>query len=1208
MNPDSSQSFPPDPEVRLTSLLLGELSPPEAADVEDAIRKSPELAQLHARLARALALVREACHQPAAGSLAQPVLPHLSRERREALLGAFKTVRLGASASARRDWRSLVPLLAAASVTVLLSLAVFMPSFFGASMKAKRTAMEGENAEARPDQEMEVATAVDSLAVTAPAPPPPSSQPEVAQAADAFATTAHFAAGDEVRSRSLSLSASEPAAMPGQVGDKSSMMDVRKLMRYGLLPKGVRLEAPAAATGKQTPSFGTVQAPESGLRPEAPAAGTARAGAPVRKLNENSKERFAGGGHWALGRSMVTNVPVPQEAPAPADSSSLAGAWGAYSRGGRAGGLAGGGGMGGMGGGGFGGMKGDAAITREGVLDQPLPLTPALSASGREDVRRAGEGEWRRFTVAGQSQKQPSPSRELADRSTKGVAVADGAPTAGAQRRVHQQPAEPAAPAPAQLGQIVRDAAGKPETTSASLRGFSDDAELSGRTSTSEPGSTMTLSLLGAEVAKATEGRRSDQSSWFDSGGEEESKAGLKESTEAVKQNVDALARLKVGNRLSGLKKGVAEVAAAPAASSPVRGSLTAVNGPTVAADRAQDTPTSHEALGMVKTGVAARAEAVDRSEVREELRVPNGVAPATTTERGATILGDTPQVGKLFRQARGDGKRQDFYSWDFDGDVAGATVQKYEGKAEAATGKPADNFRLGFAAVPVVEAQVEQLLDEGVTLAESMTKLPVATPQTQAVQTAPKKDVVAGGAIVVGELDAAARPVVPPPVPQPEVETTESPFSTFSLNVSDVSFKLAASTLENGGTPEAGSIRAEEFINAFRYHDPAPAGGPIAFAWERARYPFAHNRDVVRFSVQTAAQGREGGRPLNLVLVVDSSGSMERADRVRIIREALTVLSGQLRAQDRISVVAFARTARLWVDGLPGSQAVELPDRVGELNPEGGTNLEDALRLGYETAYRHYLREGGNRVIVLTDGAANLGDVDPASLQGTVESNRARGVALDCFGIGWDGYNDELLETLSRCGDGRYGFVNSPEEAASGFADQLAGALQVAAADVKVQVEFNPARVKAWRQVGYARHQLTKEQFRDNTVDAAEIGAAESGNALYIIEVNPQGEGPIGALRVRYREPATGQYHELEWAVPHEGNARGLEQASPSLRLSAVSAAFAEWLASNPYAGDVNPDRLLVLLEGVPQAFQPDPRPAQLVTMIQQARGRVGR
>src|SRR6185503_836557 len=245
------------------------------------------------------------------------------------------------------------------------------------------------------------------------------------------------------------------------------------------------------------------------------------------------------------------------------------------------------------------------------------------------------------------------------------------------------------------------------------------------------------------------------------------------------------------------------------------------------------------------------------------------------------------------------------------------------------------------------------------------------------------------------------------------------------------------------------------------------------------------------------------------------------------IIREALRVLAGQLQPQDKLSVITFARTPRLVADGISGDKAGEVAEAVSGLTPQGGTNLEEAMNLAYQTALRHYLAGGINRVVMLTDGAANLGNVDPETLKQKVEAHRKQGIALDCFGIGWEGFNDDLLETLSRNGDGRYGFINTPEEAATEFAGQLAGALQVAASDVKVQVEFNPRRVTAYRQIGYAKHQLTQEQFRDNTVDAAEIAAQESGNALYVVEANPAGEGPLCTVRVRFRFAGTWEYRE---------------------------------------------------------------------------------
>jgi Mg-chelatase subunit ChlD len=438
----------------------------------------------------------------------------------------------------------------------------------------------------------------------------------------------------------------------------------------------------------------------------------------------------------------------------------------------------------------------------------------------------------------------------------------------------------------------------------------------------------------------------------------------------------------------------------------------------------------------------------------------------------------------------------------------------------------------------------------------------------------------------------------------RPEQDAGDEAISTFSLNVSDVSFKLAQAALDQGQLPHPESIRSEQFLNAFDFRDPAPySGQAIGFNWEVARHPFAHHRNVLRLALKTAATGRETGRPMSLTLLLDNSGSMERSDRREILRQALDVLSQTLSEQDKISVVSFARTARLWVDGVPGGSPGSVLEPVQKLVPQGGTNLEEALNVAYEVAQNHYLKDGVNRVILLTDGAANLGNVDPETLKQKVESERRRGVAFDCFGIGWDGLNDPMLESLSRNGDGRYAFLNDPAVAGHEFAGRLAGALNVAASDVKVQVEFNPGRVGNWRQIGYAKHQLTKEQFRDNTVDAAEIAASEAGNALYVIEPKESGTGPIGVVRVRFREPHTNQYHEKEWTVPYRSSIPETDESSPSMKLAMTSSLFAEWLNGNPHAGSISIGDLKRLLNGVPEIYGNDPRPQTLDRMLEQAR-----
>ena len=162
--------------------------------------------------------------------------------------------------------------------------------------------------------------------------------------------------------------------------------------------------------------------------------------------------------------------------------------------------------------------------------------------------------------------------------------------------------------------------------------------------------------------------------------------------------------------------------------------------------------------------------------------------------------------------------------------------------------------------------------------------------------------------------------------------------------------------------------------------------------------------------------------------------------------------------------------------------------------------------------------------------------------------------------------------------------------------------------AKAKVQVEFNPRRVTNYRQIGYAKHQLTKEQFRDNTVDAAEIAAQETGNALYTVEVNPAGSGPLASVRVRYKIPGTSEYREQAWDVPYAGNALSLEQSSPAMRLAGSASAFSEWLVASPFAGEVTPDRVLNVLSGVPEVFGADSRPKKLEWMIRQAKSIEGK
>jgi Mg-chelatase subunit ChlD len=432
----------------------------------------------------------------------------------------------------------------------------------------------------------------------------------------------------------------------------------------------------------------------------------------------------------------------------------------------------------------------------------------------------------------------------------------------------------------------------------------------------------------------------------------------------------------------------------------------------------------------------------------------------------------------------------------------------------------------------------------------------------------------------------------------------SENAFSTFSLNVSDVSFRLAAEALNQNRWPDKTSLRTEEFVNAVKYNDPPPAQNEaVALTQEQVRHPFAHNRDLLRLSVQTASAGRNFRQPLNLTVLLDTSGSMTRADRQEIVEVALQALADNLHPNDTVSVIGFSRHPRLLVDRVNGSMgAAQLRTLAGRIPPEGGTNLETALLAAYEKSRSVQTPGVQSTIVLLTDGAANLGDASPETLAHIISQNKKLGIGLNCYGIGFDGYNDAMLETLARTGNGRYAYLNNADEARNDFAAKLAGALQVAAQNVKVQVEFNPARVGAYRLMGYEKHRLKKEEFRDNSVAAAELGAAESGTAVYSIEVKPDGVGDVGVVRVRYQEPTTGDYKEREWNIPYSPAVPAFKDAAPGIQLAATAALLAEKLEGTEQSQAISLQTLGKYLKETDNALSVFPENRKLQSMVEAA------
>ena len=429
-------------------------------------------------------------------------------------------------------------------------------------------------------------------------------------------------------------------------------------------------------------------------------------------------------------------------------------------------------------------------------------------------------------------------------------------------------------------------------------------------------------------------------------------------------------------------------------------------------------------------------------------------------------------------------------------------------------------------------------------------------------------------------------------------------PFSTFSLHVSDVSFKLSKSSLlDNNQWPENDKIRPEEFINAFDYGDPpATIKEKISCRIEQCIHPFLQQRNLLKISMKTAATGRSISKPLSLTVLLDKSGSMERQDREFSLLKSMEALSSHLNKIDVVTLIGFARQPRLIGDRIPGNQSSELLKLVKQTPSEGGTNLEEALNLAHKLAKRQYVKDGINRIVLITDGAANLGDADAESLRNSVIAMRQEGIAFDACGVGADGINDKILESLTRKGDGRYYFLNKPEDADDNFVRQLAGSLRPAAKNVKVQVKFNPKRVISYKLTGFEKHRLEKEDFLNDAVDAAEMTAAEAGVALYHFQANPEGIGPVGEVSVRFKDMVTGKMMERKWNIPYDNNAPRLRESTSTMQLAALSGMFAEKLKASPIGEAFILEEINSLSSNLRSHFKNNERVSDLIQMIQTA------
>ena len=411
---------------------------------------------------------------------------------------------------------------------------------------------------------------------------------------------------------------------------------------------------------------------------------------------------------------------------------------------------------------------------------------------------------------------------------------------------------------------------------------------------------------------------------------------------------------------------------------------------------------------------------------------------------------------------------------------------------------------------------------------------------------------------------------------------TSEHRVSTFSVDVDTGSYSNVRRMLNGGIRPPADAVRAEEFLNYFHYGHAGPASRDIPFkvSTELAPAPWNPRRQLLMIGIKGFEVPKAALPPANIVLLIDTSGSMQAEDKLPLLKRALTLLVKQLRPQDRVSIVVYAGSAGLVLPPTAGDRQGDILAALARLEAGGSTNGGDGIRLAYAMARQAFVKDGANRVILATDGDFNVGTVDSGALETLVSDQHKSGIALTTLGFGQGNYNDALAEKLADVGDGNHAYVDSIHEARKVLVEAMGSTLLTIARDVKVQVEFNPALVAEYRLVGYENRVLQREDFANDSVDAGDIGAGHEVTALYeitpvgsggerlpaprygtrpaVLRASPATAGELAHLRLRYKRPGDDHSRLIETPVlASQLRARPGE----SMRLAAAVAGFADAL-----------------------------------------------
>ncbi len=441
-----------------------------------------------------------------------------------------------------------------------------------------------------------------------------------------------------------------------------------------------------------------------------------------------------------------------------------------------------------------------------------------------------------------------------------------------------------------------------------------------------------------------------------------------------------------------------------------------------------------------------------------------------------------------------------------------------------------------------------------------------------------------------------------PDATPNPVKQVADDPVSTFSIDVDTASYANVRRFLEDGHLPPRDAVRVEELINYFDYGYPLPTDPDVPFTINAtlAPSPWAPGKEIIHIGLQGYDIAPEKQPPLNLVFLMDVSGSMNDPNKLPLVQKALNVLIDQLRPEDKVSIAVYAGAAGAVLKPTGGNEKLRIRCAVNAMTAGGSTAGGEGLALAYAMAEQGFSEGAVNRVILMTDGDFNVGIANEEMLEDFVAEKRKSGVYLSVYGFGRDNYNDLMMQTLAQSGNGTAAYIDTLDEAHKLFRDDFSGSLFPIADDVKIQVEFNPDRVAEYRLIGYETRLLNREDFNNDQVDAGEVGSGASVTAIY--EITPV-EGPLSVDPLRYQKVSTGTadagdelaFVKVRYKLPGEGTSHVIEQpvsdadrpavlsaAPESTRFAIAVAAYGQKLRGDPWLGaGFGWDEILDLAQG---------------------------